>query len=78
MRTTIDKSARLVIPKALRDRIGLVPGEVHVFVDGAALRIEPIGTDHLVERDGHLLLASGGAPLTDDDDVRELRLADQR
>ena len=77
MRTTIDKAGRLVIPKELRERLGLVPGEVDVFADGAGLRIELVSTHHLVERDGHLLLPSGGAPMTDDD-VRELRLADQR
>jgi len=77
MKTTIDKAGRLVIPKQLRDRVGLVPGEVDIVADGAGLRIEPVSTDQLVERDGHLLLPSGGAQLTDDD-VRELRLADQR
>jgi AbrB family looped-hinge helix DNA binding protein len=76
MKTTIDKAGRLVIPKELRDRLGLVPGEVDVFTEGAGLRIELVSTGHLVERDGYLLLPSGGAPLTDDD-VRELRLADQ-
>jgi AbrB family looped-hinge helix DNA binding protein len=52
MKATIDKAGRLVIPKGLRDGLGLVPGEVDVFADGAALRIELSGTDHLVERDG--------------------------
>lgn len=77
MKTTIDKAGRLVIPKVLRDRLGLVPGVVDVFADGAALRIELVSTNRLVGRGGHLLLPSGGAPLTDDD-VRELRLVDQR
>ena len=76
MKATIDKAGRLVIPKALRDRLGLVSGDVDVCAEGAGLRIELVTTDHLVERDGHLLLPSGGAPLTDDD-VRELRHADQ-
>lgn len=77
MKTTIDKAGRLVIPKELRDRLGLVPGEVDVFAEGAGLRIELATTDHLVERDGHLLLPTGGATLTDDD-IRELRLVDQQ
>ena len=77
MKATLDKSGRLVIPKWLRDRLGLVPGEVDVFAEGAGLRIELVSTDYLVERDGHLLLPTTGVPL-DDDDVRELRLADQR
>jgi len=77
MRTSIDRAGRLVIPKELRDRLGLVSGQVDVFAEGAGLRIELVSTDHLVERDGHLLLPSAGVPMTDDD-VRELRLGDQR
>lgn len=77
MRTTIDKSGRLVIPKELRDRVGLQPGEVDVQVDGAALRIEPIAADVLVERRGRLVVPAGGGSI-DDGDVRELRAADQR
>ena len=77
MKTTIDEAGRLVIPKELRNRVGLVPGEVDVFAEGAGLRIELVSTDNLVERDGHLLLPSGGDQLTEDD-VREFRLADQK
>lgn len=56
--------------------VGIVPGEVEIVVDGNALRISPVATDELIEDDGLLLLPEG-QPLTDDD-VRELRLADQR
>lgn len=56
--------------------LGFVPGEVEIVVDGNALRISPVAGDELVEEDG-LLLLPPGAPMTDDD-VRELRLADQR
>ncbi len=38
MQATIDKAGRLVIPKLLRDRLGLGPGVVEVVADGAALR----------------------------------------
>lgn len=77
MRTTIDKAGRLVVPKELRDRIGLVAGEVEVRVEGAALRIEPVATDDLVERSGRLVVA-GDDSMIGDHDVRELRAADQR
>lgn len=77
MRTTIDRSGRLVVPKELRDRIGLTPGEVEVVVDGSALRISPVAGDALQERDGLLVIPSGGVSL-DDDAVRTLRAADQR
>jgi hypothetical protein len=32
MRTTVDKAGRLVIPKPLRDQLGLGPGEVDTSV----------------------------------------------
>jgi AbrB family looped-hinge helix DNA binding protein len=66
MRTTIDKAGRLVIPKSLRDRLGLRPGEVEVVVDGAELRVAPVVDDELVERDGRTVIPSHGAVLTDD------------
>jgi AbrB family looped-hinge helix DNA binding protein len=77
MRTTIDKAGRLVIPKALREQSGISAGDVEISVDGAAIRIESVAADDLVEEDGLLLLPSGG-PELDADTVRELRLADQR
>jgi len=77
MRATIDKAGRLVIPKQLRDHIGLRPGEVEVTVEGAGLRVEPLADDSVVERDGMLLIPAGGAEINDDV-VRLLRHADQR
>jgi len=76
MRTTIDSAGRVVLPKALRLAVGMVPGEVDIVVDGNALRISPIATDELIDDDGLLLLPAG--PPMSDDDIRELRLADQR
>lgn len=77
MRTTIDRSGRLVIPKALREQSGITAGEVEISLDGAAVRIESVAADDLVEEDGLLLLPVGG-PELGTDAVRELRLADQR
>ncbi len=77
MRTTIDSSGRLVVPKELRDRIGLTPGDVEITVSGSALVLEPVPTDELVESDGLLVLPGGGPDLSIDD-IRELRLGDQR
>lgn len=77
MRTTIDAAGRLVIPKSLREQSGIISGEVEVSLDGAAIRIESVAADDLVEEDGLLLLPIGGSEL-DADAVRELRLADQR
>ncbi len=77
MRTTIDRAGRLVIPKELRDRIGLQPGEVDVEVDGAAVRVEPVASDRVEERDGLLLVPPTATKLSDED-VARLRDVDQR
>lgn len=77
MQVTIDSAGRLVIPKPLRDRVGLRPGVVDVTVDGAGLRVEPLAGDDLEERDGRLLVPRSGAPINDEL-VRDLRDADQR
>ena len=77
MRATIDKAGRLVIPKPLRDQVGLAPGEVELSADGATLRIEPVHDDTLVEEDGFLVVPASGVPI-DDELVRSLRHADQR
>lgn len=66
-----------MLPKRLRDLIGLVPGEVDVSVDGAAIRVQPIAEGRLVDRDGLLVVPPSGTPI-DDDIVRELRRGDQR
>lgn len=77
MRATIDKAGRLVIPKLLRDRVGLQPGVVEVVADGACLRVEPLAGESLIERGDLLVIPSSGTPI-DDDVVRALRDGDQR
>ena len=77
MRTTIDKAGRVVIPKRLRDELGLRAGPVEVTSDGASLRVEPVTPDEVVEEDGRLVIPRGGAAI-DDELVRALRFADQR
>ena len=77
MRATIDQAGRLVIPKALRDMVGLVPGEVEVSADRAGLRIEPIAEDLLDDEDGLLVIPAGDVTVSDEL-VRTLRNADQR
>lgn len=77
MRGTIDKAGRVVIPKPLRDRLGLRPGEVEVTADGGGVRIEPLAQERLVELRGRLVVPREGTPI-DDDVVRVLRDADQR
>ena len=77
MRAAIDGAGRVVIPKRLRDELGLTPGPVDVVRDGAGLRIEPVTTTELAESAGRLVIPAVGIEL-DDDAVRDLRTADQR
>lgn len=77
MRTTIDRVGRLVIPKALHDRLGLRPGVVDVVADGTGLRLEPIAGEGLEHRGGRLVIPPSGVTI-DDEDVQTLSDADQR
>ena len=77
MRATIDQAGRLVIPKVLRDGLGLRPGEVEVHADGTGIRVEPLAGEELVERDGRLVIPARGVTI-DDAEVRALRDAGQR
>lgn len=74
MRTTMDKAGRLVVPKALRERLGLPWGGAVVLVErDGVLELSQAPVEVRVEqRDyGPVLVADDVAPLTDDD-VRDL------
>jgi AbrB family looped-hinge helix DNA binding protein len=77
MRATIDQAGRLVIPKPLRDDLGLRPGEVEVTADGTGLRVEPIASESLEQRDGLSVIPPAGAAI-DDALVTRLRDAGRR
>jgi AbrB family looped-hinge helix DNA binding protein len=77
MRSTIDKAGRLVIPKPLRDQLGLQPGDVELTADGAGLRVVPVHDDTLVEADGRLVIPASGATIGDEL-VQAVRDADRR
>jgi len=67
-----------VIPRELRERLGLGQGPVDVEADGADLRVRPLADDSLLDDDdGWLVIPATGSSITDDD-VRTLRGADQR
>ena len=77
MRTTMDKAGRLVIPRSLRNRIGLAGGgEVELELDGAGVRIEPVAGADLREDGGLLFIPAAGTPINDTL-VRELIDADR-
>jgi AbrB family looped-hinge helix DNA binding protein len=78
MNVTIDSAGRIVIPKALRDRVGLVPGiELTIEVDGTGIRIEPAPGVGLGRKGRFLTIPHSGDQI-DDDFVHELRSDGQR
>lgn len=65
-----------MIPKVLRDELGLVPGAVELVRDGAAVRIEPVPGEGFGQSHGRLVIPGGDG--LDDATVRTLRLGEQR
>ncbi|MFJ4223584.1 AbrB/MazE/SpoVT family DNA-binding domain-containing protein [Microbacterium sp. NPDC089695] len=76
MKATMDKAGRIVIPASIRERLGMLPGPVDLIIDGTGVRVEVEAPDNVVEKDGRLVI-TGGPSLTPNE-IRELRLADQR
>lgn len=68
MQTTIDSVGRIVVPKPLRDALGLTAGStVDITRYGAGLQMLPTGrTARLVEESG-LLVATADTAIDDDD-----------
>ena len=68
METTIDAAGRIVVPKQLRDALGLEAGTVvDISSYGSGLTLIPRGrTARLVEVDGRLV-ADSGREITDND-----------
>jgi AbrB family looped-hinge helix DNA binding protein len=68
MEATIDQVGRIVLPKALRDRLGLTPGMVvDVSQYGNGLHLAPGGrTAQLVRRNGRLV-ATSDTRISDED-----------
>jgi len=67
MQTSIDSVGRIVIPKPLRDALGLRPGStVDISRYGAGLQLLPAGrTARLVDEAG-VLVATGDTSIDDD------------
>ncbi len=84
VRTTIDKAGRIVVPKKLRDRLGLAPGtEVEISDRGDGLHLEPIrprSEARIVDKGGFLVIEGDGSFPSTVEDVRDLveELRDRR
>ena len=66
METVIDQAGRIVLPKPIRDALGLLPGtKVDITPYGAGVQVVPAGrTARLVEEDG-VLVSAGDTPVDD-------------
>ncbi|MDQ3578435.1 MAG: AbrB/MazE/SpoVT family DNA-binding domain-containing protein [Actinomycetota bacterium] len=76
MRTTIDRLGRLVIPKSIREELGLAGGgEVDITLRNGRVELEPVLPGMLlIERDGFLAaeLESDDEPPLEATEVRDL------
>jgi AbrB family looped-hinge helix DNA binding protein len=64
METTIDSAGRVVVPKALRDALGLRPGQVlEIRAGDGRLEIEPAPTAVRLKRRGKGVVAVPESPL---------------
>lgn len=78
MNTRLDKFGRIVIPKSIRDRLGLAPGErLRIEVQDSKIVVDAPGKEpQLVTKEGLLVIAGHLTGSVDDlvEKVREERL----
>lgn len=68
MEATVDQVGRIVLPKRLREQLGLVPGStVDVSLYGDGLHLAPGGRTARLERRRGRLVAVASTPVSDDD-----------
>lgn len=78
MKTTIDSAGRLVVPKVLRDRLGLTPGStVDVSPYGAGLQMVAVSRTARLRTVRGSVVAESDTVITDED-VFALVDADRR
>jgi AbrB family looped-hinge helix DNA binding protein len=68
MKVTLDSVGRIVLPKALRDALGLAPGStVDISRYGSGLQLVPAGRTARLTRESGVLVATGETEIDDDD-----------
>ena len=75
MRSTIDKAGRVIVPKAMRDELGLTGGtEVEIGLVDGKVEIAPVASHIRLERKRGRLVAASNREMTalTADDVRAL------
>jgi AbrB family looped-hinge helix DNA binding protein len=67
MEATVDSVGRIVVPKPLRDELGLVPGStVDISRYGEGLHLVPVGRTARLVEEGGFLVATGEGEIDDD------------
>lgn len=67
MKAAIDSVGRVVVPKPLRDAVGLRPGsEVEISLYGAGLQLVPAGRTARVVLEGGVPVATGDTKIDDE------------
>jgi len=67
VKTTIDSVGRIVVPKPLRDALGLTPGStVDISRYGAGLQLLPVGRAARLVEEAGVLVATGDTAIDDD------------
>jgi AbrB family looped-hinge helix DNA binding protein len=68
MKSKVDDVGRIVVPKAMRERLGLTPGSiVDISLYGDGLHVSPGGRTARLERRGDHLVAVADTEVSDDD-----------
>lgn len=73
---TVDRVGRIVIPKALREALGIGPDtELELISDGSGLRLDPVGSGlrAVGQVDGLPLLGAVEGLVLTDSDIQRLR-----
>ena len=67
MEAIIDQAGRVVLPKPIRDALGMLPGtKVDITPYGAGAQILPAGRTARLVDEGGVLVAAGQTPVDDD------------
>ena len=68
MKAALDSVGRIVVPKPLRDALGLTPGStVDISRYGAGLQLLPLGRSARLADEAGVLVVTGDTEIDDDD-----------